>query len=80
MVTAGHDYIGVGVGAIVFNAQGEAFFAQRGEAATNEHGIWEFPGGGVHYGETLIDALKREFLEEYGMGIDMIINTFAKMC
>ena len=39
----GTDYIGVGVGAIVVNDAGELFLSQRGEAATNERGAWEFP-------------------------------------
>lgn len=31
--------------------------------------IWEFPGGGKELNENLIDALKREFLEETGYKI-----------
>ena len=71
MKRAGKDYIGVGVGAIVFNEQGEVFLSQRGDNAGNERGTWEFPGGGVDYGERLVDAVKREFLEEYGMTIEV---------
>ncbi|MCX7626218.1 MAG: (deoxy)nucleoside triphosphate pyrophosphohydrolase [Candidatus Sumerlaeaceae bacterium] len=32
-------------------------------------GMWEFPGGKVESGETPPDALKREFLEEFGAEI-----------
>ena len=64
---AGIDYIGVGVGAMVFNEDGEVFLAQRGELAKNERGTWEFPGGKVEFGEKLAEAVAREFLEEYGM-------------
>lgn len=52
----GKDYIGVGVGGMVFNAAGEVFLSQRGPKATNERGAWEFPGGRVEFGETLSDA------------------------
>jgi ADP-ribose pyrophosphatase YjhB (NUDIX family) len=45
--------------------------AQRGEKAKNERGTWEFPGGGVEYGERLTDAVRREFEEEYGMVIEV---------
>lgn len=69
---AGHDYIGVGVGAIVFNQEGLVFLAKRGPGARNEQGYWEFPGGGVDFGEKLIDAVTREFREEYGMDIEVI--------
>lgn len=67
----GIDYIGVGVGALLVNDQGEIFLAQRGPQAKNERGKWEFPGGSVEFGETLADALRREMLEEYGIGIEV---------
>ena len=69
---AGHDYIGVGVGAMVFNQEGNVFLARRGPQASNEQGTWEFPGGKVSFGETLADAIVREFEEEYGMTIELI--------
>lgn len=68
---AGFDYIGVGVGAMVFNDKGEVFLSQRGEKAKNERGTWEFPGGSVELGERLSDAVKREFVEEYGITIEI---------
>ncbi|MBI5565809.1 MAG: NUDIX domain-containing protein [Chloroflexi bacterium] len=67
----GIDYIGVGVGAIIVNARGRVFMAQRGPLAKNERGLWEFPGGAVEYGETLIAALKREITEEYGLQMEV---------
>lgn len=69
MIKAGRDYIGVGVGAMIFNGQGQVFLSQRGHRAGNERGTWEFPGGRVEFGERLVDAIQREFMEEYGMTI-----------
>ena len=68
----GRDYIGVGVGAMVFDAEGRVFLAKRGPHASNERGYWEFPGGKVGFGEKLVDGLRREFREEYDMDIEVV--------
>lgn len=65
----GTDYIGVGVGAIIEDDRGRLFLARRGPKAKNERGLWEFPGGSVEFGERLVDALRREIHEEYGVEI-----------
>src|SRR5512135_2529673 len=65
----GIDYIGVGVGAIILRSDGMIFLAKRGRETRNESGKWEFPGGGVEFGETLEHALTREVREEYGIEI-----------
>src|SRR5215475_12652979 len=52
-------------------ALGRVFLSQRGQAATNERGCWEFPGGKVALGETLKTTITREFQEEYGMEIEV---------
>jgi len=67
----GIDCIGVGVGAIIVAAGGRLFLSRRGPEAKNERGLWEFPGGSVEFGETLVDALKREVREEYGVEIEV---------
>ncbi len=67
----GIDYIGVGVGAIIINDDGKVFLAKRGPKAKNERGTWEFPGGGVEFGETMADCIKREIFEEYGIKIEL---------
>jgi 8-oxo-dGTP diphosphatase len=68
-VKRGIDTIGVGVGAIIVDEQGQLFLARRGPQARNERGLWEFPGGSVEFSETLTEALKREMWEEYGVEI-----------
>jgi mutator protein MutT len=69
---SGIDYIGVGVGAVIFNTDGFLFLARRGAEARNEREKWEFPGGSVEFGETLENALIREIREEYGFAIEVV--------
>ncbi|MEK9143881.1 MAG: NUDIX domain-containing protein [Patescibacteria group bacterium] len=68
----GIDYIGVGVGAAIFNSEGKLFLTLRGKKAKNERGAWEIPGGSVEFGETLEDAIIREIKEEHKIDIKVI--------
>jgi len=68
----GIDFIGVGVGTIVFNEEGKVLLAQRGLKARNEIGKWEFPGGGVKFRETCENAITRETKEEFDIEIKII--------
>ncbi len=68
----GVDYIGVGVGALIENNEGKYFLSLRGNEVRNEPGKWEFPGGGVEFGEKLKDSTKREMKEEYDIEIEVI--------
>ncbi|UCG95713.1 MAG: NUDIX domain-containing protein [archaeon] len=68
----GIDFIGVGVGALIFNSEGKVFLAKRGPKARNEPGRWDFPGGGVEFGEKIEDAIRREIKEEFDMDIEVL--------
>ncbi len=68
----GIDFIGVGVGALIFNHKGKVFIAQRGPKARNEVGKWEFPGGSVEFGETCEKAIVREIKEEFDIDIEVV--------
>jgi len=48
--------------------EGKVFIARR-KAGGDMGGKWEFPGGKVEEGEGDADALRREFLEEFGVAI-----------
>ncbi len=68
----GIDYIGVGVGAAIFDKDGKLLITKRGKEAKNERGKWEITGGGVEFGETFEQAIKREIKEELGIEIDIL--------
>jgi 8-oxo-dGTP diphosphatase len=52
----------VAVGVLI-NTDGSVLIAQR-PAGKHMAGAWEFPGGKVDPGETVVDALSRELFEE----------------
>lgn len=70
---AGVDYIGISVGALIFNDEGKILLCKRSQHAKNERGCWEAPGGAVEFGETLTHAIAREMQEE--LEIELIITT-----
>jgi 8-oxo-dGTP pyrophosphatase MutT (NUDIX family) len=53
------------VGAFIFSSDGKILLGKGGVY----NGHWLVPGGGVDIGETKLDALKREILEETGIDI-----------
>ncbi|MGO8954720.1 MAG: (deoxy)nucleoside triphosphate pyrophosphohydrolase [Rhodomicrobium sp.] len=56
------------VAAALIDGDGRVLLAQR--PAHKEHGgLWEFPGGKIHAGETPEAALVRELKEELGIGV-----------
>ena len=56
----------VAAGAIVLNEQGEVLLVKD-----DRRNIWTFPGGIVEEGESLLDGVKREVLEETGIEIEV---------
>lgn len=59
--------IDVAVG-ILMRPNGDVLLGQRPAGKPCE-GYWEFPGGKVEPGEAILDALRREFVEELGLHI-----------
>ncbi len=68
---AGTDYVGVGVGALIFNENGEVFLIRREPKAKNEVGHWTIPGGTLEFNETMEECVRREVFEEIGVEIEL---------
>jgi len=68
----GIDYIGIGVGILIFNERGDLFLMKRGKNVRNESGHWDIPGGSVEFNEGLRDAAIREVKEEIGVDIEIV--------
>ena len=65
--TAADSIVHVAVG-VLRRRSGEILIARR-NANTHQGGLWEFPGGKKEPGETILEALAREFHEELGLAI-----------
>lgn len=55
--------------AMIENEHGQLLIARK-KAGKPQAGLWEFPGGKLEEGETPIDCLKRELLEEMQIAIE----------
>ena len=53
---------------ILIDPQGRVLITRRAPQS-HQGGLWEFPGGKVEPGETIVDALARELKEELGVTV-----------
>lgn len=63
----GKSFVGVSTAAAIFNPKGKLFLAKRSENTRDEHGRWDVCGGGLKWGETLEDNVRREMQEEFAV-------------
>ena len=61
----GMDYIGVGVIYFCHDGAGNILMAKRSSNARDERGRWDIGGGGIEFGMTVEDTLRKEIMEEY---------------
>jgi 8-oxo-dGTP diphosphatase len=59
---------------VIRNARGEVLVARRHDHL-HQGGLWEFPGGKIHAGESSHEALCRELVEE----LDIRVETAAPL-
>ncbi len=62
-----HKIIGV---AVIWNASGQILIDRRRPVGVMG-GLWEFPGGKIEPGETVIECIQREIKEELGINIEV---------
>lgn len=74
----GVDHIGVSAGAVIVDDEGRYFLARRGPAARDDVGLWEFPGGTVHFYETREMAAVRNARKKYGLqiAVDRLLGVY----
>jgi ADP-ribose pyrophosphatase YjhB (NUDIX family) len=65
----GVDFIGVTISFICHDGKGNYLMEKRGKNCRDEHGVWDFGGGGLEMGETAEVCLKKEVKEEYGTDV-----------
>ena len=67
----GSRHIVVPIAIIVRN--GKVLISKRNDPRNKQfHGIWEFSGGSMEYGETIEENLSREILEEIGYRVKVV--------
>ncbi len=64
------------VGALIYNRLGEVLMIQTQKWS----GLWGIPGGKIKYGETALDALHREVLEETGLKLKQVRFVTVQDC
>jgi 8-oxo-dGTP diphosphatase len=59
------------VAGLLIDHENKKFLIQERPAGTSAAGLWEFPAGKIEPGETEAEALRREWLEELAMRIEL---------
>ena len=62
----GISFAGITVCFMCYNGRGEFFLGKRSRNSRDEHGRWDLGGGGLKWGSSVEDTLRREIKEEYG--------------
>ncbi len=57
---------------VLLNDSQEIFMQLRHDPGSPAHNFWEFPGGGIEFGETPEQAVIREVHEESGYDVEIV--------
>lgn len=63
----GVSFTGISTVFFCYDSDRRLFLAKRSKNARDEHGKWEPGAGGLKHGQTLIQNVRRELKEEYGV-------------
>lgn len=61
----GEDYTGISIVYLCHDGKGNYVLAKRSKNCRDEHGVWDCGGGGLEFGDTVLNTLKKEIEEEY---------------
>ncbi len=61
----GTDYTGVTIVFLCHDGHGNYLLNKRSENCRDEHGCWDPGGGGLEFGHSVLDTLRKEIKEEY---------------
>lgn len=61
----GLNYPGISIVYFCHDGKGNYLFNKRSRNCRDEHGCWDPGGGGLEFGHTVKDTLKKEIKEEY---------------
>ena len=61
----GVDYTAITVSYMCHDGEGNFLLNKRSNNCRDEHGVWDFGAGGLDFGETVQENLKKELMEEY---------------
>lgn len=62
----GVDCTGISIVFVCHDGNGKFLLHKRSTNCRDEQGCWDFGGGKLEFGETLVEGLLRELREEYG--------------
>jgi 8-oxo-dGTP diphosphatase len=61
----GEDYTGVAIVYLCHDAENNVLLNKRSKNCRDEHGTWDCGGGGLEFGDTIENTLRKEIKEEY---------------
>jgi 8-oxo-dGTP pyrophosphatase MutT (NUDIX family) len=64
-MTQGVDYPGITIVYFCHDGNGNFIMAKRSKQSRDEHGKWDIGAGGLDFGYTVEDTLRKEIREEY---------------